>query len=332
LFYLVDRANPGNTIKDERARHMKYVSFLFLLLLALSGAPGFCQQGKAFRFPSAEQRISIPFELSNNHIYVWVRINDSDSLSFLFDNGAGSSGIMIDSAVAAKLGLEPTGKISASMTGGNSDFLITDSVSLQIGGLRVFSQKAAWFHLKEQEAAEGHRIDGILSYSFFKYFVFEIDYKNRVLAIIAPEAYNNARWKQKIPLVDLDKNRVPIVSGMLVTAKGKRIPTKFTIDTGHDEYLVLGKRYIARNGLSADTLKRQPPRLDKGLGGDTYNRKGRIGSLSIGSLRVGNPDVLFSFDREGFYAGFDGALLGGRFFKNYKLVLNYPAKYLVLTK
>jgi predicted aspartyl protease len=309
---------------------MKHLSLLFLILLA--GLSGFCQGNKNYRFASKARRVVLPFELSNNHIYVKVRINNSDSLDFLFDNGAGSSGIMIDSAVAARIGLQPTGKITAGMTGGSSDFLITDSVRLEVAGLEVFKQKAAWFHLKEQEAEEGHRIDGILSYSFFRYFVFEIDYPRRLLTISAPANYRDAQWKNKLPLVDLDRNRVPIVAGTLITARGKKIRTQFTIDTGHDEYLVLGKSFVRNNDLASDTLKRQPARVSKGLGGDTNNKAGRIKSFSLGPVIVNKPDVLFSFDREGFYAGFNGALLGGRFFRTYKLILHYPGKYMLLVK
>lgn len=255
---------------------MKHLSIIISVLVILTSTIGNCQITKEYTFTSKKEKITVPFELWNNHIYLKVKINNSQTLDFLFDNGAGSSGIMIDSSIAANLGLQPTGKINATMTGGKNDFLITDSVSLQIDSLIVLKQKVAWFLLKEQEQEEGHKIDGILSYSFFKYFVFEIDYKNQLLTIIAPENYNDNKWKNKTSMIDLDKNKVPIVSGSLITKKGKKIMTQFTIDTGHDEYFVLGKRFIMQNGLSSDTLKRQPNRVNKGLGGNTDNKAGYI--------------------------------------------------------
>jgi predicted aspartyl protease len=290
------------------------------------------QNKSDYQFADNRHSITIPFELSNNHIYLKVKINSSETLDFLFDNGAAASGIMIDSSVAAEMGLKETGKITAAMTGGQNDFSITDSVSLTINKLFVRKQKAAWFQLKAQEKEEGHKIDGILSYSFFKYFVFEIDYLNKHLTIADPKYYYDKKWLTKIHLIDLDRNRVPIVLGILITRKGKKIKTEFTFDTGHDEYIVLGKQFLLSNKLVGDTLKIQPSRVNIGLGGETIHKSGIINGFEIGSLKIQNPDTIFSFDSDGFYSTFDGVLLGGKFFKNYKLILNYPKKYLVLTK
>lgn len=300
------------------------------LLFLFNSSSG--QPNKNFQFADNKHSMKIPFELSNSHIYVKVKINNSDTLSFLFDNGAAASGIMIDSSVASKIGLKETGKVTATMTGGKNDFSITDSISLTINKLFITKQKAAWFQLKAQEQEEGHKIDGILSYSFFKYFVFEIDYKKRMMTITDPKHYYDKNLKNKTPMIDLDNNKVPIVKGVLMTKNKKAIKTEFIFDTGHDEYIVIGKAFIIKNKLENDTLKVQPKRVNIGLGGKTIHKSACINSFSIGSIKISNPNTVFSFDEDGFYATLDGVLLGGKFFKNYKLILNYPKKYLVLTK
>ncbi|RYZ21542.1 MAG: hypothetical protein EOO16_12605 [Chitinophagaceae bacterium] len=306
---------------------MKRFSVLLpMLLWAMLAAA----QGPAFGFTSAAPRLTVPFERWNHHIYVQVRINGSRPLDFLFDNGAGASGIMIDSSVAAEIGLVPTGRVQAAMTGGSSGFPVTDSVRLGLDSLWVQKQKAAWFQLKAQEPAEGHRIDGILSYSFFRHFVFEIDYRRRLLTIADPAHYNDAQWPRRLPLKDLDQERVLIVEGTLVTKSGRAVRVPFTFDTGHDEYLVLGRRLVERLHLMRDTLRRQPARVRQGLGGVTDLKLGALRSIRIGGIQKTAPDVLFAFDKEGNYAAFNGALLGGRFFERYTLVLHYPKQYAVL--
>jgi hypothetical protein len=65
---------------------------------------------------------------------------------------------------------------------------------------------------------------------------------------------------------------------------------------------------------------------------ETNNKLASINSFSLSSIKISNPNTVFSFDEDGFYSTLDGVLLGGKFFKNYKLILNYPKKYLVLTK
>ncbi|MDQ3021431.1 MAG: retropepsin-like domain-containing protein [Bacteroidota bacterium] len=258
--------------------------------------------------------------------------HDSYSLSFLFDSGAGASGIMIDSALASNIHLKETGKVTVGLTGGQGDFLITDSVSLTINKVFVPKQKIAWLQLKAQEKEEGHKIDGILSYSFFKYFVFEIDYKNKMITITDPEYYNDNNLKNKIPMIDLDNNRVPIVKGVLITKNKKAIKTEFVFDTGHDEYIVIGKEFITKNKLEGDTLKVQPNRVNTGLGGQTNHKSASISSFKIGSIKITDPNTVFSFDEDGYYSTLDAVLLGGQFFKKYKLILNYPKKYLVLDR
>jgi hypothetical protein len=312
-----------------RPYHMK-IKYLLPFLFVLNCPALLGQSKSAFSFTNNKHSITIPFDLSNNHIYLKVKVNNSDTLSFLFDNGAAASGIMIDSSIAAKIGLKETGKVTATMTGGKNDFSITDSVSLTMSKLFVVKQKVAWFQLKEQEKEEAHQIDGILSYSFFKYFVFEIDYKEGMMTITDPKYYYDKNLKHKIPMIDLDNNRVPMVKGSIVTKNKKVIKTEFIFDTGHDEYFVIGKAFIKKHKLANDTLKVQPRMVNSGLGGQTIHRSARITSFSIGSIKISDPKTIFAFDEDGFYSTLDGVLLGGAFFKNYKLILNYPKKYVVL--
>lgn len=305
---------------------------LFIPLFVLLNFSALFGQSTNFLFADNKHSMIIRFELSNNHIYVKVKINNSDTLDFLFDNGAGASGIMIDSSLASNIHLKETGKITVGGTGGKGDFLITDSVSLTIDKLFIPKQKIAWFQLKEQEKEEGHSVDGILSYSFFKYFVFEIDYNHQTITITDPKFYREKNVKNKIGMIDLDNNKVPIVKGVLTTKNKKVINTHFIFDTGHDEYIVIGKKIITKNKLEKDTLKIQPNRINSGLFGQTIHKSASISSFKVGSLTISKPYTVFSFDNDGYYSTLDGVLLGGQFFKDYKLILNYPEKYLVLTK
>lgn len=311
---------------------MKKVKYLLVVFLFVTCGNLFGQNKSPFYFSSGKHSQTIPFELSNSHIFLKVKINNSDTLYFLFDNGAGSSGIMIDSTLASSIHLKETGKVRVGGTGGQGDFLITDSVSLTIDKLFVPKQKIAWLQFKAQEKEEGHKIDGILSYSFFKYFVFEIDYKNERMTITDPKYYDDKNLKNKIPMIDLDNNKVPIVQGVLTTKNKKVIITQFIFDTGHDDYFVVGKELILKNKILNDTLKVQPERVNIGFFGQTIHKSARITSFKIGTFTVYSPNTVFALDEDGYYSTLNGVLLGGKFFKNYKLILNYSKKYLVLTK
>lgn len=128
----------------------------------------------------------------------------------------------------------------------------------------------------------------------------------------------------------MEKNKVPVISAILISKEEKNIEANFVIDTGNDEYLVLGKQFILNNKLENDTLIIQPKSVNTGLGGETIHKTGTIKNFGIGTIKIKNPLTIFSFDNDGFYSTFDGVLLGGRFFKSYKLIINYPKKYLAL--
>ena len=95
--------------------------------------------------------------------------------------------------------------------------------------------------------------------------------------------------------------------------------------------MILKKR-ILKNKLLDDTLKVQPVRKNTGLFGQTIHKSAEIASFKIGTFTISNPTTVFALDEDGYYSTLDGVLLGGKFFKNYKLILNYSKKYLVLTK
>lgn len=312
---------------------MKLPKLLFCILFVSVYATIIpAQNNITFEFSNNHHEITIPFDYWNNHIYVKLQINDSDTLEFLFDSGAGSSGIMIDSSIAAEINLKQTGKITANTIGGKSEFPITDSVSISINDINIFRQKAAWFPLKEQEIGEGHKIDGILGYSFIKDFVIEIDYKSKIMSIMDPEYFANNNQKETIQLIDIKQNRVPIINGNLSTKNNKKIATTFIIDLGHDETLILGRVFIEKNKLQDDTLSVQPKRFNEGLGGQTSNKVGVVKEISFGNYTFEYPNTLFSFDVEGNFAALDGCLLGGALFQNRKIIFNYREEYIIISK
>jgi len=93
----------------------KIIFYCFIIiLLSLKGVYNlFAQNSGDFKFEDANYDVTVPFELWNNRIYVKVKINNSDTLDFLFDTGAGASGIIIDSSIAVQIGLKESGKITA---------------------------------------------------------------------------------------------------------------------------------------------------------------------------------------------------------------------------
>ena len=76
--------------------------------------------------------VKVPFELHNDHIYLWTMVNGQGPYYFLFDTGAGASGSMIDGDLGERLKLPVEGDLNASMIGGSRGISFTGPVTYQI--------------------------------------------------------------------------------------------------------------------------------------------------------------------------------------------------------
>lgn len=82
--------------------------------------------------------ITIPFELTNNHIYLPVRVNDSEPLRFLLDTGAAAS--IIDLERAKTIGLTLGGQVQTGGAGANAPTgAFVKAATLHIVGLDKFA-------------------------------------------------------------------------------------------------------------------------------------------------------------------------------------------------
>ena len=77
-----------------------------------------------YRFTTGSSSENIPFTYRSQHIYIPLKLEDSDKeLIFLLDSGASMT--VIDSTLAASIGLESGGKIAGAGAGGMADFHMT---------------------------------------------------------------------------------------------------------------------------------------------------------------------------------------------------------------
>jgi hypothetical protein len=272
--------------------------------------------------------VNVPFEFHNNHIYLKTQINGKGVYYFLFDSGAGASGSMIDASVAESLKLPVKGYINANMIGGNRGIAYTEDVKFLMGSLMFDEKKVAFMALKEQEREEQHQIDGIFGYSLIKNYVVEVDYQKSILTFYRPGEYKKPKYARTVELLDINQNKVPIVQGKIISAKGKPLETGIIVDTGYDGNFLLGRKFVEENKLQTDVISALTT-SGKGLGGKTSLKKGKIQSLLLGNTGIRNPETVFAFDEEGNFAGNRG-FLGGNFLKRHKLVLNYKDGYLLL--
>ncbi len=144
---------------------------------------------KDYAFRGAEPSEKVPFRYTGQHIYLPVSLQGaSEELDFILDSGAGMT--VIDSTVAAQMGLAGRGSIPGAGAGGMTDFKIVTIDGFSVGGIDFTSQTVITYPLSNLlEGVPGIRIGGILGYDFLSRFVSEIDYANGAATFFEPDSF-----------------------------------------------------------------------------------------------------------------------------------------------
>ena len=278
------------------------------------------------RFTSGTSALRIPFELSNNLIIVPVRVNGSRPLHFIFDTGASIS--VLDPGTARSMRLRESGKLKLDATGGSVQSGTIKELSLAISGVEVRHQTVATVPLDSMSPLFGFKIDGIIGYHFIKNFVVEIDYKNSLLNLYEPTTYNYSGTGDLVPITLVEGT--PLVRGKLMLANREPIEGQFEVDTGGDGMLGLNTPFVKTHKL-LESLPNQMQSKLGGAGGTSAAIKARVSGIQVGNVTVRDPLVVFAQGTEGSEGSteYDGEL-GGAFFKQAKLIIDYSRSRIIL--
>lgn len=281
------------------------------------------------RFDAGDSARGIPFELHNNHIYLQVRVNNSEPLSFILDTGGSS---IISRKRAESLGLKVSRKEQGFGVGENSvEASLAQGVSLNLSGVTLSRQTIAAVDLEDLQKTLGRTVDGILGSSFFGSLVVEIDYSAKTINLYAPQSYRYKGKGERIPLV-VDSGS-GLIFARAVVKPSRRAPIRglFIIDTGGRHALDLNSPFVERNKLLTAAQKTNAVSIG-GLGGSSRAVAGTIEILQLGrSNRVENVSTFFSLATEGMLANaeFDGNI-GNDILRRFKVVFDYSRRSMFL--
>lgn len=250
-----------------------------------------------------------------NHIFVSVRLNGhNDSLRFVFDSGAGRT--VIDRAVAARLGLQPSEKGSIGGVGtGRVPVDILKNASLQLGDVRL---DGVDLNLVD-DVHESEGIAGIVGYDLLCSSVVTLDYKEPSIVVTAPSAFQYHGKGDVLPLSF--KGRWPYVRGTLKVQGVEPVTDDFLIDTG-----------------SEDAVNHPVIRKSKGPLRETRTGAGGFGQSLPGVVgpnewfRIGHTTLPAT--ESACCAGDEDVnrQLGSAILSHFRIIFNYPAGNIILEK
>ena len=290
------------------------------------------QAGFVFDNPK-KKSITFNFKSSNNLIIIPVAINNSDTLNFILDTGVRYP-IITELPFVNKLNLNYLQPISVKGLGEGEQLTAyrSGNNTINLDGLVAYNQE---IHMVINENFQishilGMPVHGLIGFNLFKDYVVKIDYSEHKITLLKPEYFDYKERERDIVLPLSFEQGKPFVTTSIVTDKNDEVPVKLLVDTGASDAIWLSTNSDNRIALPENHIETF---LGRGLSGDLYGKKGRIGAIWVGPLVLYEPIVAFpdndlvdqligKNDRNG--------TLGAEILRRFFITMDYPGKRLIL--
>lgn len=187
------------------------------------------------------KRDTIPFEIkSDNGIYIQGRINESDTLNFMFDLNAGINVINEEALKNQKASIKIDGSVENTGSDGVMNTQISSDNIMTIDHL-------VWENVPLLIIPYGKQsFDAVLSWRSFEDKIVEIDYDNNLLIVhneLPDIIFEYSALETKMI------NGIPYVKCELSIGE-KRVQDWFGFDTGGNGELLVSQKFAAENQLN----------------------------------------------------------------------------------
>lgn len=305
-----------------------------IILLILFWSTFEIKAQNAFQMDSDKDKVSIPFKLINNLIFIPIKVNGIE-LNFLLDTGVEET-ILLSLEEQTEVRFFNVAKVKFKGLGSN-DAIEGLKSSGNILDLDGFTDKNHELYIVLDgnfnfSAHIGIPVNGIIGYHFFKNHLVEINYDKKKIVV-----YRNSdkiakkinRKYAEIPMT-IEKNKPYIVAD--VALNEQEISTKLLVDIGNSDALWLFEN--EQKGIAV------PPKnftdyLGKGFSGEIHGKRSRIATIKFGDYEFKKPIVAFPDstsiksvtmvkDRAG--------SIGGEMTRRFTVIFDYPEKKIYLRK
>ena len=290
------------------------------------------QTGFVFDNPK-KKSITINFKTSSNLIIIPVAINNSDTLNFILDTGVRYP-IITELPFVNKLNLNFLQPINVKGLGEGEQLTAyrSGNNTISLNGLVAYDQEIHMVINENFQISQilGIPVHGMIGFNLFKDYVVKIDYPEHTITLIKPEFFDYKQRDRDIILPLTFEQNKPFVKTSIVTDKNEEVPVKLLVDTGASDAIWLSTNSDSRISLPENHIETF---LGRGLSGDLYGTKGRIGAIWVGPLVLYEPIVAFpdndmvdqligKNDRNG--------TLGAEILRRFYVTMDYPNKRLIL--
>ncbi len=260
------------------------------------------------------------FSLKGEHIYLDGEVN-GNPVTILLDSGAGAT--VLDSTLAAELGLEGTGSLPARGIGGTREFSFALVPTYSAAGALVSDQTLAVMPLSEEfYPSTGEMIDLIIGYDFLSRFVTRIDYGSETITLFEPDSFSIGSDDVSILPAERSMSLLSIEAVL-----EDSVPVTLLLDTGAGGSIHLTPSFFENH---PEFLNDRPTfeTVIQGVGGEETISGFRVGEITLGDYTV-PCGLCSSFDGGDMFSQYDG-ILGNAVLCRFILYLDYSSGRIIL--
>lgn len=267
-----------------------------------------------FSFAQSNPIASLPFTVEKNCIYFYAKVNEADSIKFLFDTGA--DGSVINKQSLNKLQLKLDGKSLNQGSNGTNEVESSTKNEITIGNI---IKKDVLITIIPFET---NIFDGIFGTNLMKGHIIEIDYNKQVLNFYSKDD-KSIDYKNYTKLKLHTKGYPTIVKSSMIV-NGKKYSCFFGLDTGADDALTLASPFAKKN----DFLNKLPKIGSAGFQGSDGSEYEMpivlLTEIILAEKHLYRLPIALSNATEGIDASEELAgFFGNAFLKKFNLILDY---------
>lgn len=263
---------------------------------------------------------TIPFQLGNdNRIHLKGKLNDSDSLDFIFDTGA-SSVVVKSSIVNNKVKVRFDGSNINIGTDGSARVESSSKNKIEIG-------KLIWKNvplISINYVDSNFKFDAVFPWVAFEDKVVEINYENKYMVI--HDSLSN------IPN-DYSKSKIKLIHGIpyikcILAVNGREIEGWFDFDTGSNGSLIVSQQFASAHGLN-NSMKLIGGSYTKGSTGIAIkNARVLLPKLKLGAYEI--YQIPLTIPQQDPLGTSDSENIGNNILKRFNVIIDFKNNFIYL--
>lgn len=292
---------------------MRLISLLFLVSLSTLA---FGQEPVA----------SIPFEIKNGHIYIKLKINESDPLPFVFDTGAAAN-VMTDHA-AEMLNIIASGRQIVQGVSGSTSIKTANGVTMIVEGVQ-FQQSTFLVLNMDHLADEDTPLSGIVGASILNNFIVNIDYDQSEIRLYNQNGFEAPEdWKAYS--FSLRTYQVPVIEATITLPSGKQLTGPYLVDTGAATTVKFNTPFVLKNDLIRE-LGNHYPYTSRALSNESTDEVSKLPGYEVFGHTFKDFAVRLSQVRSGVSSRSDvHGILGLHILKRFNTIYDYSRQVMYL--